>query len=136
MRYTAHSVELELCYISAVDCVHRLPLVYCHPILPALLPLRRLSIHLLVFEQSPISWPSFAGVGEVEVMAEVFFHARLVLTVCVSVSQLHYVIWTEGCFFFSFIFSPHSHGLCFYPSGSLSYSYVNNLFLFATVTVK
>lgn len=57
----------------------------------------------------------------VEVMVEVFFHARLVLTVCVSSSRLHYVTWTE-----LFFFPPHSHGLCFSPSGSLSFSYVNN----------
>ncbi len=68
-------------------------------------------------------------------MVEVFFHARLALTECVSSSWLHYVTWTE-LFFFFFIFSPHSHDLCFFPSGSLLFSYVNNLGSFASMTVK
>lgn len=54
-------------------------------------------------------------------MGEVFFHARLVLTVCVSNSWLHYVT---------------SHGLCFTPSGTLSCSYVNNVGSFACKVMK
>lgn len=47
-------------------------------------------------------------------------------TVCVSGSQLHYVTWAKVSFF------SHFHGLS--PSGSLSFSYVNNI-ISATVTV-
>lgn len=63
-------------------------------------------------------------------MGEVFFHARLVLTVCVSSSPLHhYVTW--AVFFF-----PSLSWLVFPSLWQLFKSYINNLYTFSIITVK
>lgn len=78
---------------------------------------------------SQVQFPDLLSVG-VSVMTGIVFHARLVLTLCVSSSWLHhYVTWT--------VFFPPSFSWTVFPSlQQLFSSYVNNLDIFAILLCK
>lgn len=128
-------MELELCYVTAPVCVHRLPL---WPVIS----LPPLSLPLLVFPSA--SWvlskvqfldPLLVGLvrgwvvwgegrGVLKSWLRCFSMPDWCFTVCVSGSQLHYVTWDKFFFLSFFLFSP-SH---FHDLSCLSVSYVNNYF--------